>query len=123
MTAIGPGTPLICIDDSKQDTTLPRQLILHKDALYFCAVVDFEMDGACTFCGCSGPGIQLRGKEGWFPDGSENEFQYFYCPSRFRPLNDGDTSLVDAENRQRQYRKIINFSFNYGTRPKLPENS
>lgn len=82
MTDIGPGTCLICI----KGTAEPERLT--KGALYVCEYIEgneignweWEWDGCnCTSC------IAVIGKE------------MEYCLCHFKPLNDGETSLVENE--------------------------
>jgi hypothetical protein len=91
MITLGPGTPLICINaDGADDLT--------QDALYTCEEIHGgEMDQQCEVCDgpvCVGR-VHLVGKYfhhflyGWGP--------LCYCVMRFKPLNDGDTSLMDDE--------------------------
>lgn len=78
--AIGPGTPLICINDWQGNGFDTK---LSTGALYFCETINSYK--SCPLCK-SDIGITLRGKTVW---------AYSVC--LFRPLNDGDTSLVENE--------------------------
>lgn len=92
--AIGPGTPLICVKwyeypDMRIDD---RTHILTEGALYICEfVADTPYDDMCPWDNCGITGIGVVGK------GLRGNHNWAYCPNLFRPLNDGDTSLVDAE--------------------------
>ncbi len=95
MTAIGPGTPLICVTPNNP---LSRCVPIYVGSIYFCeAVHSFPTRSAlqgymecCPHDGCDTV-ITLKGHI--HPLGG----RCGYCPNKFRPLNDGDTSLVDAE--------------------------
>lgn len=94
--AIGPGTPLICISETQPSALFwfkPPKLT--NGALYFCEELYTEdahrSETCCPWDSCGKIGIRLkdiRTKAGGRPP---------YCPNLFRPLNDGDTSLVKNE--------------------------
>lgn len=95
--AIGPGTVLICIDDRPAPTgyNFPEDK-LTKHAIYVCEKIVRSSSGTiCPWDGCSEKGIILEGKQGTLRFGFK--VRPLYCPSLFRPLNDGDTSLVKDE--------------------------
>lgn len=94
---IGPGTVLICLV-SRHPTDMPKAFHIFKGAIYICAEVipGDECEEPCNYDGCTGPGITLKDKPVEFEEDGEL-WQYFYCPNLFRPLNDGDTSLVENE--------------------------
>lgn len=82
--AIGPGTALICIAKSSNPYTWSNKLTLQ--ALYFCReVTQHKYNELCTTDACGTVGLRLKNRKG------------MYCPNLFRPLNDGDTSLVQDE--------------------------
>jgi hypothetical protein len=80
---IGPGTPLICIDDSPAFAT-GRKIPITKDAMYFCERIKRYPYNGCARDKCNAR-IWIKG------------LRKSMCPARFKPLNDGDTSLVEAE--------------------------
>lgn len=92
MSEIGPGTPLIC----KSAAALKgHEVALTEGALYACSEVrpaEQTLPSTkeflyCSFCNAikEHDFLRVRGQVVW------------YCPQRFRPLNDGDTSLVENE--------------------------
>ena len=89
MVEIGPGTALICI---KWDMPEDADDVLTVGALYFCEEVIDTDPYICPWDGCGTIGIGLKGKAC-----SCCNKHYPYCVSLFRPLNDGDTSLVETE--------------------------
>lgn len=89
MTLIAPGAPLICIREHPQ---VPDGLRKTVNALYFCETLGVSDDGQiCPYDGCGPIGIGLKGFRTYFG------MSIFHCPNDFKPLNDGDTSLVDDE--------------------------
>lgn len=88
---IGPGTPLICINDGWKgpDGSVRPAMFINKGAIYFCEEVVSSWMLGCGVCGHlknEHTLIYLKGHA-----------QRKYCPKRFRPLNDGDTSFVADE--------------------------
>lgn len=88
---IGPGTPLICIAGCVWESGK-----LTEGALYFCKEIVAWNDESrmppgvtrsynCGFCTKTGHDFIVVKDQ---PNGE-------FCPARFRPLNDGDTSLVE----------------------------
>lgn len=83
MTAIGPGTPLICVHAWPEYG-------LTEGALYTCDGVEplpYNAPVECTACHGTGKALYYIRNRGPQP----------YCEKLFRPLNDGDTSLVETE--------------------------
>lgn len=91
---VGPGTPLVCIKWVRPEgATLGDACSkLTVDAIYICKEVGHESVGTCPWDDCGKTWYSLEGKY----CGCHN-MDLPYCPNLFRPLNDGDTSLVDAE--------------------------
>lgn len=93
MEAIGPGTPLICVKFSWPFGHPPcdeTRLDLDPGAMYFCEAVVEGDDMECPWDGCGRTGYAIQGKRC-------SCWSYIYCPNLFRPLNDGDTSLVNEK--------------------------
>jgi hypothetical protein len=78
-TDIGPGTLLICINDAKEYGCIE----LTKGAIYI-VEKNKPRTGPCDSCRKM-DAVILKGKP------------HYYCLCLFRPLNDGDTSLVENE--------------------------
>jgi hypothetical protein len=98
MTDIGPGTPLICIRRPKRFPVPEDSLTV--GALYTCRlIIERPGQGRCINCD-SRFSLKLR----------EKDFAVNYCECLFRPLNDGDTSLVDAEERHRKAQEVLQFA-------------
>ena len=90
MTAeIGPGTLLICIKPHTLRGSIADPI--YEGSMYTCekltSVYRGQTSTHCGFCGSEHLFVVLRGHNKGYP----------WCPTRFRPLNDGDTSLVKDE--------------------------
>lgn len=99
---IGPGSLLVCTK-VPQDEFLPRGVTLTVGAIYTCQEV-LRSRVACPSDGCGHDGIALRERPRglyWIGDGGFFERLHritpMFCPNVFRPLDDGDTSLVADE--------------------------
>lgn len=94
MTEIGPGTPLICINANPPVGAVGSLCeTLTLGALYTCLEVQSDPESLpCPWDQCGTTGIQLREKYC-----SCYATNWAFCPNLFRPLNDGDTSLVEDE--------------------------
>ena len=87
MTAdIGPGTVLVCVNDGAP--VIASRYRLTKGAIYVCEAVERCLL-PCPWDQCGYIGVRVKGKG--------DAKKYLYCPNFFRPLNDGDTSLVEHE--------------------------
>lgn len=85
MTAVGPGTPLVCVVGGVCDCGHHK---VTEQAIYTCEDVGtVPFHGLwCKVTGCDGFHlVMVRGKE------------HPFCMARFKPLNDGDTSKVTDE--------------------------
>lgn len=95
MSVIEPGVALVCIKD---DTTLGDDVekTLTQGSIYMCEevheadIVQLLTYGCCGFCGENPPRVHLV------------ERDWCYCICLFRPLNDGDTSLVKDEEEPKE---------------------
>lgn len=95
--AIGPGTMLVCVKFSRpfEGDNGPTCGDLTVGAIYRCRKVHTVQDidvYPCPWDGCGAEAFLLEDRfcdcfNMWLP----------YCPNLFRPLNDGDTSLVEKE--------------------------
>lgn len=65
---------------------------LTEGALYFCEKLGDDVIMSCPWDQCGHTYVLLRDR---FCQCFNSEIAY--CPNLFRPLNDGDTSLVDDE--------------------------
>jgi hypothetical protein len=101
VTAIGPGTPLVCVKSEQSNPIWqPPANRLTVGAIYFCEKV-FGADNnyGCGLNGCTSQhGYTLRGINSWrIHPHTGVQCQLLYCSCCFKPLNDGDTSLVEHE--------------------------
>lgn len=93
---IGPGSIVICISTGQNSLSIPQGYTLTKDALYCVDSIQPWAHG-CQICGHCTLGFVLRGRTDRIAQ-SEDGFRILgYCPSQFKPLNDGDTSFVENE--------------------------
>lgn len=92
--AIGPGTPLICVNfywPLGLDTpSCFNNVSLTVKALYFCEWVGAdEPDGSwCPWDDCQGHMIYIKGKT------CDHGNFIPYCPNLFRPFNEGNEALT-----------------------------
>lgn len=93
---IGPGSIVVCVSTGQNELSgrfLPAHH-LTKGALY-CVEVIRPWANGCPLDGCN-EGFVLKGRSERYVTPFGN-MPFGYCPSQFRPLNDGDTSLVTEE--------------------------
>lgn len=93
--AIGPGSALVCVSDAMPGYC--QQMYdglepLVVGGLYFCEEIGKARFTLCPWDGCGKTWISLRGKKLLSIDR-----HLWYCPNLFKPLNDGDISLVKDE--------------------------
>jgi hypothetical protein len=92
-SAVGPGTLLVCIKeiDPRDEAILPEAKIT-VGAIYTLKDLVESRTHPGVF------GYRLKERDGSYKDRFGNTYEYIgYYASRFRPLNDGDTSLVENE--------------------------
>lgn len=96
---IGKGSILICIKNEPPSYGYQKEYALAPltvKAMYTVRMIFTHNHGHCPWdnCGHTGLFIEEKGFEGSKP----GKVAYIcYCPNLFRPLNDGDTSLVKDE--------------------------
>lgn len=97
MTAIGPGTLLRCIKAPSFTQPGYDFLMTTVGSFYLCErVVDSIF--LCPEDGCGHEGLVLKDKSRFkCIDGCGTMHTALYCPNLFRPVDDGDTSLVRDE--------------------------
>lgn len=90
MKLIGPGSMLKCIRATECDCGSHR---VTEGALYTCETLEVVEAHAryCGHIGCTGVMVLLKGKP------------HPFCECCFRPLDDGDTSLVVDEEAEEQH--------------------
>ena len=100
---IGPGTMLICVKWVDPFPDVEPSYRLTVNALYTCQEITSGVVGNCPWCNKPHEGIVLSQKHGvptlklmaafhnWKYD------QPLYCPTLFKPLNDGSTDLLTEE--------------------------
>lgn len=82
---LGPGMQLVCTQGGGCFCGCSS---VTEQAIYTCEEIDLDVLGHTLFCtieGCVMVTIFIVGKE------------HGFCANRFKPLNDGDTSLVEEE--------------------------
>jgi hypothetical protein len=99
---IGPGSILVCVDWFRPEGTYdkdPEKSNLTVGAIYRCSEI-LDAGGLsrmqCPWDECGTRGVQLEGRS-----------IFCYCPNLFKPLNDGDTSLVENEKEIEDEREAI----------------
>ena len=93
---IGPGSIVVCISTPQNVMNIPDSYKLTRDALY-CVKEIAPWAAPCLIDGCEA-GYVLKGRDELFIKiGYGDAVLIGYCPSQFRPLNDGDTSRVVEE--------------------------
>lgn len=93
---IGPGSILICTSTALNEQRIP-ELRLTMGALYCVAEMGPWAEGVCDACGSCQAAVVLKGKDRIYRSHFSSHTLAGYCPSQFRPLNDGDASLVENE--------------------------
>lgn len=101
--AIGPGSALICVSNAQNELSFSGtpEYNITIGALYTVDRLGHSMTGrVCPVDGCSEVGLILKDKPLWYGRGM------MYCSNQFKPLNDGDTSLVDAEEEADDWEQV-----------------
>lgn len=88
---IGPGMCVVCITEMTHNygDCHPDFRQVTPNAIYFVEEVFDHPIAYCPHDNCGSIGLILKDRSPWI-----------YCPNIFKPLDDGDTSLVKAEKKQ-----------------------